>query len=71
MNLYFQGKASSELPLLFLDNVVLLASSGRNLQHALGQFAAEREAAGPWLSVDKRWIAPFRLGASSVPSESV
>ena len=32
--------------LLFADHVVLFASSDRDLQHSLGRFAAECEAAG-------------------------
>ncbi|KAI3351377.1 hypothetical protein L3Q82_020190, partial [Scortum barcoo] len=36
--------------LLFADDVVLLASSGQDLQHVLGWFAAECEAAGMRIS---------------------
>uniref|UniRef100_A0A671WJG1 Reverse transcriptase domain-containing protein n=1 Tax=Sparus aurata TaxID=8175 RepID=A0A671WJG1_SPAAU len=39
--------------LLFADDVVLLAPSGRDLQHALGRFAAECEAAGMRISTSK------------------
>ncbi|KAK3569761.1 hypothetical protein QTP86_004186 [Hemibagrus guttatus] len=39
--------------LIFADDVVLLASSGQDLQHALGRFAAECEAAGMRVSTSK------------------
>ncbi|WP_411913715.1 RNA-directed DNA polymerase [Vibrio sp. Y159] len=39
--------------LLFADDVVLLASSHRDLQHALGRFAAECEAAAMRVSTSK------------------
>ncbi|XP_076874334.1 uncharacterized protein LOC143523664 [Brachyhypopomus gauderio] len=39
--------------LLFADDVVLLAASGQDLQHALGRFAAECEAAGMRISTSK------------------
>ncbi|KAK9541149.1 hypothetical protein VZT92_001216 [Zoarces viviparus] len=39
--------------LLFADDVVLLASSDRDLQHSLGRFAAECEAAGMRVSTSK------------------
>ncbi|KAK3558768.1 hypothetical protein QTP86_028769 [Hemibagrus guttatus] len=39
--------------LIFADDVVLLASSGLDLQHALGRFAAECEAAGMRVSTLK------------------
>ncbi|KAK3528646.1 hypothetical protein QTP70_006351 [Hemibagrus guttatus] len=39
--------------LIFADDVVLLASSGLDLQHALGHFAAECEAAGMRVSTSK------------------
>ncbi|KAI3351087.1 hypothetical protein L3Q82_005653 [Scortum barcoo] len=39
--------------LLFADDVVLLASSGQDLQHILGRFAAECEAAGMRISTSK------------------
>ncbi|KAK3569880.1 hypothetical protein QTP86_006752 [Hemibagrus guttatus] len=39
--------------LIFADDVVLLASSGLDLQHALGRFAAECEAAGMKVSTSK------------------
>ncbi|KAK7878082.1 hypothetical protein WMY93_034404, partial [Mugilogobius chulae] len=55
--------------LLFADDVVLMASSNQDLQHALGRFAAECEAAGmksaplnprPWFSTGKRCLALSR-----------
>ncbi|KAK3512562.1 hypothetical protein QTP70_017239, partial [Hemibagrus guttatus] len=39
--------------LIFADDVVLLASSGLDLQHALGRFAAECEVAGMRVSTSK------------------
>ncbi|KAK3506693.1 hypothetical protein QTP70_015431 [Hemibagrus guttatus] len=39
--------------LIFADDVVLLASSGLDLQHALGHFSAECEAAGMRVSTSK------------------
>ncbi|KAK3557834.1 hypothetical protein QTP86_003172 [Hemibagrus guttatus] len=39
--------------LIFADDVVLLASSGLDLQHVLGRFAAECEAAGMRVSTSK------------------
>ncbi|KAK3556392.1 hypothetical protein QTP70_007987 [Hemibagrus guttatus] len=39
--------------LIFADDVVLLASLGLDLQHALGRFAAECEAAGMRVSISK------------------
>ncbi|KAK3543929.1 hypothetical protein QTP70_031842 [Hemibagrus guttatus] len=39
--------------LIFADDVVLLASSGLDLQHALGRFAAECEEAGMRVSTSK------------------
>ena len=39
--------------LLFADDVVLLATSDRDLQHALGRFAAECEAVGMRISTSK------------------
>ncbi|KAK3542732.1 hypothetical protein QTP70_000089 [Hemibagrus guttatus] len=39
--------------LLFADDVVLLAPSNQDLQHALGHFAAEREAARMRVSTSK------------------
>ncbi|KAK3509067.1 hypothetical protein QTP70_020205 [Hemibagrus guttatus] len=39
--------------LIFAEDVVLLASSGLDLQHALGRFAAECEAAGMRVSTSK------------------
>jgi len=39
--------------LLFADDVVLLATSERDLQHALGRFAAECEAVGMRVSTSK------------------
>ncbi|KAI3372104.1 hypothetical protein L3Q82_006957 [Scortum barcoo] len=55
--------------LLFADDVVLMASSGQDLQHVLERFAAECEAAGmristskseamPWFSTGKGWHMP-------------
>ncbi|KAK3561507.1 hypothetical protein QTP86_006177 [Hemibagrus guttatus] len=41
------------LCLLFADDVVLLAPSSQDLQHALGQFAAECKAAGMRISTSK------------------
>ena len=41
------------LSLLFADDVVLLATSDRDLQHALGRFAAECEAVGMRVSTSK------------------
>ncbi|KAI3363831.1 hypothetical protein L3Q82_001434 [Scortum barcoo] len=56
--------------LLFVDDVVLMASSGQDLQHVLERFAAECEAAGmristsknprPWFSTGKGWHALSR-----------
>ncbi|KAI3358108.1 hypothetical protein L3Q82_003116 [Scortum barcoo] len=39
--------------LLFADDVVLMASSGQDLQHVLERFAAECEAAGMRISTSK------------------
>ena len=39
--------------LLFADDVVLLSPSHRDLQHALGRFAAECEAVGMRVSISK------------------
>lgn len=39
------GLGTAGFPLLFGDDVVLLLSSGQELQHALGWFAAECEVA--------------------------
>ncbi|CAL9687123.1 unnamed protein product [Knipowitschia caucasica] len=39
--------------LLFADDVVLLAPTNQDLQHALGRFAAECEAAGMRISTSK------------------
>lgn len=39
--------------MLFADNVVLLASSDRNLQHTLGQFALQCQAVGMKVSTSK------------------
>ncbi len=56
--------------LLFVDDVVVLATSDQDLLHALGRFAAEFEAVGmrisasnprPWSSVGKGWLAHYRL----------
>ncbi|XP_016305013.1 uncharacterized protein LOC107660256 [Sinocyclocheilus anshuiensis] len=48
---YFGGCKISSL--LFVDDVVLLASSNQDLQHALEMFAAECEAAGMRISTSK------------------
>ncbi|KAI3367449.1 hypothetical protein L3Q82_026304 [Scortum barcoo] len=71
-----QGRRESGLgttgfqSLLFADDVVLMASSGQDLQHVLERFAAECEAAGmristlqiwrPWFSTGKGWHALSR-----------
>ncbi|TWW73293.1 Cell division cycle protein 20 -like protein p55CDC [Takifugu flavidus] len=47
----FCGRKISSL--LFADDVVLLAPSSRDLQHILGQFMTECEAAGMWISTSK------------------
>ncbi|KAI3366608.1 hypothetical protein L3Q82_009297, partial [Scortum barcoo] len=57
--------------LLFADDVVLMASSGQDLQHVLERFAAECEAAGMRISTSKseamvldqkRVACPLRVG---------
>ena len=54
---------------LFFADVVLLALFSQDLQHVLGQFAAECEAAGMKISTSKstgkRWLAPSELRESS------
>uniref|UniRef100_A0A672GTN4 Reverse transcriptase domain-containing protein n=4 Tax=Salarias fasciatus TaxID=181472 RepID=A0A672GTN4_SALFA len=61
--------------LLFADDVVLLASSNPDLQHALGRFAAECEAAGMRIStskseamvLDRRKVAcPLQVGGETL-----
>ena len=60
--------------LLLADDVVLLALSSQDLQHVLGRFAAECQAAGMSISTSKseamvrnrkRCLAPSGLGESS------
>ena len=62
--------------LLFVDDVVLLASSNCDLQHALGQFAAECEAVGMRISTSKseamvlcrkKVACPLRVGTEFLP----
>ena len=62
--------------LLFADDVVLLASSGRDLQLSLERFAAECEAAGMRISTSKsetmvlswkRVECPLRVGNEILP----
>ncbi|KAI3354894.1 hypothetical protein L3Q82_004690 [Scortum barcoo] len=63
--------------LLFADDVVLMASSGQDLQHVLERFAAECEAAGmristskswrPWFSTGKGWACPLQVGGEVLP----
>ncbi len=57
--------------LLFVDDVVLLASSDSDLQHKLGKFTVECKAVGMRLSTSKamvlRWIAPSDLWVSLCP----
>ncbi len=64
------------LSLLFADDVVLLAPSSRDLQHVLGRFAAECEAAGMRIStskseamvLDRKKVAcPLRVGGELLP----
>ena len=61
--------------LLFADDVVLLASSDRDLQHALERFAAECESVGMRVSTSKSEAmvlcrktkdCPLRLGRESL-----
>ncbi|KAI3367814.1 hypothetical protein L3Q82_026645 [Scortum barcoo] len=63
-------------PLLFADDVVLMASSGQDLQHVLERFAAECEAAGMRISTSKseamvldrkRVACPLRVGGEVLP----
>ncbi|KAI3359900.1 hypothetical protein L3Q82_014258 [Scortum barcoo] len=62
--------------LLFADDVVLMASSGQDLQHVLERFAAECEAAGMRISTSKseamvldrkRVACPLRVGGEVLP----
>ena len=55
--------------LLFADNVVLLATSDSDLQHALGRFAAECEAVGMRVSTSKSVAMVFcrKTGECSHP----
>jgi len=62
--------------LLFADNVVLLATSDRDLQHALGRFAAECESVGMRVSTSKSEAmvlcqktveCSFRVGSELLP----
>ena len=62
--------------LLFADDVVLLASSHRDLQHELGRFAAECEAVGMRVSTSKSEAmvlcrkpvdCPLRVGGELLP----
>ncbi|KAI3377038.1 hypothetical protein L3Q82_000257 [Scortum barcoo] len=54
--------------LLFADDVVLLASSGQDLQHVLERFAAECEAAGMRISTSKCRGHGSRPEKGGVPS---
>ncbi|KAI3354753.1 hypothetical protein L3Q82_004520 [Scortum barcoo] len=62
--------------LLFADDVVLMASSGQDLQHVLERFAAECEAAGMRISTSKseamvldrkRVACPLQVGGEVLP----
>ncbi|XDV13498.1 hypothetical protein PO909_001890 [Leuciscus waleckii] len=62
--------------LLFADDVVVLAPSDQDLQHALGRFAAECEAAGMRISTSKseamvlsrkRVVCPLQVGGEFLP----
>ncbi|KAK7916392.1 hypothetical protein WMY93_012153 [Mugilogobius chulae] len=62
--------------LLFADDVVLMASSNQDLQHALGRFAAECEAAEMKISSSKseamvldrkKVLCPLQVGGESLP----
>ncbi len=62
--------------LLFADDVVVLATSDRDLQHALGRFAAECEAVGMRISASKseamvhsqkRVACPLQVGGVLLP----
>ena len=64
------------LSLLFADDVVVLASSSQDLQHALGRFAAKCEAAGMRFSTSKseamvlsqkRVACPLQVGGELLP----
>ncbi len=66
--------------LCFADDVVLSASSVRELQHVLWQFAVEYEAAGmesgppslrTWFSAKKWWIAVSRFGLNRCPKQRI
>ncbi|KAI3374936.1 hypothetical protein L3Q82_021463 [Scortum barcoo] len=54
--------------LLFADDVVLLASSGQDLQHVLERFAAECEAAGMRISTSKSEAMVLDQEKGGVPS---
>ncbi|KAI3374056.1 hypothetical protein L3Q82_022610 [Scortum barcoo] len=66
--------------LLFADDVVLMASSGQDLQHVLERFAAECEAAGmristsksvrPWFSTGKGWACALSRWGWRGPASS-
>ncbi len=62
--------------LLFADDVVVLATSDQDLQHALGRFAAECEAVGMRISASKseamvlsrkRVACPLQVGGELLP----
>ncbi|XP_042604086.1 uncharacterized protein LOC122141275 [Cyprinus carpio] len=62
--------------LLFADDVVMLASSGQDIQHALGRFVTECEAAGMRISTSKseamvlsrkRVACPLQVGGDLLP----
>ncbi|KAK3529276.1 hypothetical protein QTP70_024824 [Hemibagrus guttatus] len=62
--------------LIFADDVVLLASSSLDLQHALGRFAAEYEAAGMRVSTSKleamvldrkKVVCTLQVGGEALP----
>ncbi|MEJ4486828.1 reverse transcriptase family protein [Enterococcus faecium] len=62
--------------LLFADDVVLLAPSSQDLQHALGRFATECEAAGMRISTSKseamvlhrkQVVCPLQVGGEFLP----
>ncbi|KAI3366821.1 hypothetical protein L3Q82_009237 [Scortum barcoo] len=64
------------ISLLFADDVVLMASSGQDLQHVLERFAAECEAAGMRISTSKseamvldrkRVACPLQVGGEVLP----
>ncbi|KAI3356446.1 hypothetical protein L3Q82_017657 [Scortum barcoo] len=57
------GLETTGFHLCFLaDDVVLMASSGQDLQHVLERFAAECEAAGMRISTSKSWRPWFSTG---------